>query len=221
MTHVYAIERKPAVAQATPAPLLLLLHGYGSNEQDLMGLSPYLDQRLHLVSARAIFDVGFGYGWYHLYGEPGNLISDDATCARSLEVLTEFIDVLPERVGADAQKFYLLGFSQGAVMSLSLALTMPERIAGVVAVSGYLDQKILPRVQPESLAHLDMLVMHGTEDDLIPVEQGRAVKDYLETTPVKLTYEEYPIGHGIHPLALTLITEWLTARIDPGPDIGR
>ncbi len=214
MTEIYTIERPPQEPQDTPPPLLLLLHGFGSNEHDLMGLAPYLDKRLHIVSARAIFDVGIGYAWYYLYGVPGNLIADDATCARSLEVLTEFIRDLPARVGADPHQFYLLGFSQGAVMSLNLALTVPWSIAGVVAISGYLDEAVLPRVHPEALADLPVLVMHGSQDDLIPIEAGRGVKAFLETTPVRLTYHEYPIGHSIHPDGLLVIAQWLSSHID-------
>lgn len=214
MTEVYTIERPPQVQQHTPPPLLLLLHGFGSNEHDLMGLAPYLDKRLHIVSARAIFDVGFGYGWYYLYGVPGNLTADDATRARSLDVLTEFISDLPARVGADPRQFYLLGFSQGSVMSLNLALTVPQSIAGVVAISGYLDEAVLPRVQPETLTDLDVVVMHGTQDDIIPIEGGRGVKAYLETTPVRLTYHEYTIGHSIHPDGLQVIAQWLSTQID-------
>ncbi len=214
MTTVHTIERPPQVSHEEAPPLLVLLHGFGSNEHDLMGLSPYLDKRLHIVSARAIFDVGFGFGWYYLYGVPGNLISDDATRAKSLEVLAEFIADLPGRLGTDPRRLYLLGFSQGAVMSLNLALTVPHLVTGAMVISGYLDEKVLPRVKPDSLAHLDFLVMHGTEDDLITVEGGRGIRDYLETLPVQLTYREYPIGHGIHPDALNLIPQWLSNRID-------
>ncbi len=214
MTEIYTIERPPQVHQDTLPPLLLLLHGFGSNEHDLMGLAPYLDKRLHIVSARAIFDVGMGYAWYYLYGVPGNLTADDATRARSLEVLTAYIRDLPARVGADPRQLYLLGFSQGAVMSLNLALTVPQAIAGVIAISGYLDEAVLPQVQPDTLTDLDVLVMHGTLDDIIPIAGGRGVKAYLETTPVRLTYHEYPIGHSIHPDGLHVIAQWLSTHID-------
>lgn len=214
MTTIHTIERLPQVPHEGPPPLLLLLHGFGSNEHDLMGLAPYLDKRLRIVSARAIFDVGFGYGWYYLYGVPGNLISDDATRSRSLDVLTKFVSDLPARLGTDPRQLYLLGFSQGAVMSLNLALTVPHLIAGAVVISGYLDDQVIPQVQPDTLSHLDFLVMHGTEDDLITVEGGRGIRDYLEQLPVNLTYREYPIGHGIHPEALNLIPQWLNTQIN-------
>jgi phospholipase/carboxylesterase len=215
MSEIYAITRPPEAPQAEPPPLLLLLHGFGSNEHDLMGLAPYLDERLHIVSARAIYDIGFGYAWYYLYGVPGNLQHDHASRAQSLKVLTEFVGDLPSHVGADARRVYLLGFSQGAVMGMNVALTAPHLVAGVVAISGYLDDQILQDVQADALDGLDVLVMHGSLDDLIPVSGSRALRDYLTPLPVRLTYHEYPIGHSIHPDALDVIQGWFRERVGP------
>ncbi len=214
MSEIYAITHPPQQPHDTPPPLLLLLHGFGSNEHDLMGLAPYLDERLHIVSVRAIYDIGFGYAWYYLYGMPGNLQHDDASRAYSLQMLVDFVASLPARVGADARQIYLLGFSQGAVMSLNIALTAPHLVAGVVAISGYLDDQVAPNIQPDTLEGLQVLVMHGTMDDLIPVAGSRAVRDYLQGTPAHLTYQEFPIGHSIHPDALHTIQQWLTGQID-------
>lgn len=214
MSEIYAITRPPQVQLTKPPPLLVLLHGFGSNEHDLMGLAPYLASQFHIVSARAIYDVGFGYAWYYLYGVPGNLQHDNASRAQSLTILKRFVAELPGHVGADASRVYLLGFSQGAVMSLSLALTAPELVSGVVAISGYLDEQIVPYVEPEQLEGRDFLVMHGSLDDLIPVTGGRATRDYLRNTPARLSYHEYPIGHSIHPDAIEVIQSWFD-RINP------
>lgn len=214
MSEIYAITRPPQVPLSKPPPLLVLLHGFGSNEHDLMGLAPYMPSQFHIVSARAVYDIGFGYAWYYLYGVPGNLQHDNASRAQSLNVLKRFIKELPEHVGADTRQVYLLGFSQGAVMSLSLALTAPELVCGVVAISGYLDEQIVPHVQPDRLAGLDFLVMHGSLDDLIPATGGRTTRDYLQTTPAHLSYYEYPIGHSIHTDAIEVIQHWFNERID-------
>jgi phospholipase/carboxylesterase len=213
-TKIYTLERPPRVAAGGSPPSLLLLHGFGSNEEDLMGLAPYLDPRLHIVSARGLYDIGFGYAWYYLYGVPGNLQSDDATKAQSLETLTKFVRDLPGRLGSEPSRTYLLGFSQGAIMSLALALTAPELVAGIIPVSGYLDETILPKVQPEHLSSLNVLLIHGTEDDVIPVEGSRRAHEYLQTTPAHVTYQEYPIGHGIHPQAVGLIQQWFNERLE-------
>lgn len=219
MQKIHTIERPPqqGTSQAKP-PVLLMLHGFGSNEHDLMGMAPYLDKRLHIVSARAIYDIGMGYAWYYLYGTPGNLRADDLSRAHSLEILTKFVTNLPDRINVDAERVYLMGFSQGAVMSLALALTAPHLVAGVIAISGYLDEEVVTRVKPETLSNLPILVMHGTYDDLLPVTLGRRVKAYLETLPVRLSYQEYPIAHSIHPQGLMLLQQWLTERLsNSGP----
>lgn len=216
MNEIYAITRPPQRPTSGDPPLLVLLHGFGSNEHDLMGLVPYLDSAFYIVSTRAIYDVGFGYAWYYLYGVPGNLQHDNASRARSLEALTAFIKDLPLHVKGDAKRIFLLGFSQGAVMSLNVALTAPHLVAGVVAISGYLDEQVAARVQVQSLdlSHLHILVMHGTLDDLIPVAGGRGIRNFLEKTNVNLEYYEYPIGHSIHPDALPVIQRWLTNRLN-------
>ncbi len=211
---MYAITRPPRETQTTPPPLLLLLHGFGSNEHDLMGLAPYLDARCTIASVRAVYDLGFGYAWYYLYGMPGNLQHDDESRARSLEMLTDYVASAPARFGTDPQQVYLLGFSQGAVMSLNVALTAPHLVAGVIALSGYLDDMVVPRVETEQLHNLHALIVHGTLDNLIPVAGSRKVHAFLRRTPAKVVYHEYPIDHGIHPDSLDVIGGWLKDRID-------
>ncbi|NJO07353.1 MAG: hypothetical protein HC876_18580 [Chloroflexaceae bacterium] len=76
MERIRTLERRPQVKQAGPPPLLVMLHGFGSNENDLMGMAPYLDERFHIISLRGIFSLGswMGAAWYILNGTPGNLI---------------------------------------------------------------------------------------------------------------------------------------------------
>ncbi len=213
-TTIRTIERPPRVQSADLPPLLVLLHGFGSNEEDLMGLAPYLDPRLHIVSARGIYDLGYGgYAWYYLYGTPGNLYPDPNTRSNSLEVITKFVTALPTRLGTDPQHTYLMGFSQGAILSLALALTAPQLLAGVVAISGYFDDWVMPQVNLENLSKLDILQIHGTEDEMIAVKYGRQSRDALQALPLQLTYREYPIGHSIHPQALNDIQQWLNERL--------
>lgn len=210
---IRTLERPPYVAQEQP-PLLILLHGYGSNEQDLMGLAPHLDERLYIVSAQAPIDLGGAYAWYHLSGVPGQLIADRASRAASLSMLQKFVPQVIERTRANPRQVYLLGFSQGCVMGMSVAMLMPETIAGVVALSGYLDDAVLPGVAVERLDGLAVLWQHGTDDAVIPVEQGRKAKAWLAQTPADLTYVEYPIGHSIHPQGFAVIQNWLIERLD-------
>ncbi len=213
-TTIRTVERPPQQASEQP-PLLIMLHGYGSNEQDLFGLADHLDPRLHIVSARAILMLGAGaYAWYHLSGVPGNLIPDDETREQSLAVLQQFVPAVIERTGANPQQVFLLGFSQGAVMSLGIGMTRPElATGGILAFSGYLNQSDVPATPPPAFSDLHILIEHGTDDNIIPISAGRASRDALQALPVHLTYEEYRIAHSIHPNGLLLAQRWLSERL--------
>jgi phospholipase/carboxylesterase len=210
------LVHKPADAGGTPPPLLLLLHGVGSNEEDLFTLAPYLDQRFLVVSARAPVALDYGgYGWFRIDFTPRGMAADVEQAKRSLGMLPGFVDGLVELYGADARRVYLAGFSQGAMMSLALLLTRPEKLAGVVAMSGRLPVQALEREPDrEALTGKPVLVTHGLYDMMIPVEQGRAAREYLEALPVELTYREYPMAHEVSAESLRDVTGWLTKALD-------
>jgi phospholipase/carboxylesterase len=197
-------------------PLLLLLHGIGSNEEDLFGLAPYLDERFLVASARAPVIMGSGsHGWFDIEFTPRGMVADIEQAKRSLNLLPGFIDELVETYGADSQSVYVVGFSQGAMMGLGLALTRPEKLAGVVAMSGRFPSQILEQIPiSEALNEMPILVTHGLYDSVLPVEQGRAARRYLEALPVELTYREYPMAHEVSAESLRDVTAWLSKTLD-------
>jgi phospholipase/carboxylesterase len=210
--------REPSGAGGTPAPLLLLLHGVGSNEEDLFALAPYLDRRFLVVSARAPVALDYGgYGWFRIDFTPRGMEADVEQAKRSLRMLPGFIDELVGLYGADASRVYLSGFSQGAMMSLALLLTRPEKLAGVVAMSGRLPAQVFEREPDrEALKGKPVLLTHGLYDTVLPIEQGRAARDYLGALPVELTYREYPMAHEVSAESLREVTRWLTKALDAG-----
>lgn len=212
--------RHPSGGGRTPPPLLLLLHGVGSNEEDLFTLAPYLDSRLLVVSARAPVALDYGgYGWFRIDFTPRGMVADLEQAKRSLGIIPGFVDALIEAYGADARRVYLAGFSQGAMMSLALLLTRPEKVAGVVAMSGRLPVQVLGR-EPDrgALNGKPVLVTHGLYDPVLPVENGREARDYLAGLPVELTYSEYPMEHEVSAGCLRDVTAWLTNTLDAGAD---
>ena len=207
----------PRDSGASQPPLLLLLHGVGSNEQDLFSMTPVLDPRFFVVSARAPIQImEAGYGWFNIEFEAdGGMVPDLGQAEASRLLLAQFVDELVEAYGVDPRAVYLMGFSQGAMMSLSVALTRPEKVAAVVAMSGRLpEQALLNHGSVDEIRKLDVFVSHGTYDDLLPVSKGRICRDQLEKLNVPLTYREYPMGHEVRPEALREITAWLTSTID-------
>lgn len=215
MTLVH-LTRQPAVPSARP-PLLLLLHGIGSDEEDLFALRARLDGRFLVVSARAPFEYEpMGYAWYDIDYRARPPTMQPAQAEESREALARFVAELCDGGGADPARIFVMGFSQGAVMALGLAVTHPELVAGVVAHSGRLLPQFLSRAAPpDALAALHALVLHGTEDDVVPVERGREARDLL--APLldgRLEYREYPLAHGISERSLADAAAWLSGRLD-------
>jgi len=198
------------------APLIVLLHGIGSNEDDLYSLAPYLDGRFMIVSARAPVVMGAGsFGWFNIELTPRGMVADLEEAERSRHIISKFIDELIDTYHADPACVFLMGFSQGAMMSLSVALTRPERVAGVVAMSGRLPSQALAQFSgPEALRGMPIFVSHGIYDPLLPIDGGRDCRDKLKALPVELTYREYPMGHEVSMESLRDVAAWLSSTLD-------
>jgi phospholipase/carboxylesterase len=214
LTHLF---HPPRQASDSPPPLLILLHGYGSNERDLVGLAPYLDPRFQIVSARAPHALEYGsYAWFELSWTAANdIIINFQQAEQSRALLIGFLAEVLAAYGGDPAQVYLLGFSQGAIMSASVTLTAPELIAGTVLMSGRIPEQIRPQIAPaERLVGKPFLVVHGVDDTVLPIQNGRASRAILATLPVALTYHEYPMAHEINAQSLADVTAWLTKRLD-------
>ena len=217
LRHLVREPREPAGVRP---PLLLLLHGIGSNEADLFGLAAYLDGRFFIVSARAPVVLGPGaFGWFNLEYTPTGLVADAAQARASLRLAADFVDELAEAYSIDAGRVYLLGFSQGAMMSLGLTLMRPSKVAGVVAMSGRLPgPEFQAAAGPGALAGLPVLVTHGLYDPVLPIGNGRDIRDRLTEWGAALTYREYPMGHEVSAESLRDVAEWLTGRLGAAED---
>lgn len=203
--------------EGTRPPLLVLLHGVGSNEHDLFGLAPELDPRFRIVSARGPLTRGQGsYAWFDVQFLPGgsfviNPEQLDASRQRLITFLREAVDAYE----ADPDRIYLMGFSQGTIMSLTIALTEPKLLAGVVAISGRIPPEVQPWLAPaEETAGLPVIVTHGRADTVISIAWAHRARETLEQQRVALTYREHSGGHSIPPAMLAEVAAWLTQRLD-------
>src|SRR5262245_50708304 len=161
----------PRSGLAEKPPLLLLLHGYGANEDDLFSLAPYLDERFMIVSARAPITLQpASYAWFNLGFTPQGILVDPEEVESARRMIHKFLGELIETYECDSNAVYLMGFSQGAMMSLSLALTYPGSAAGVVAMSGRVLPQALQSISDKDiLTGLPIFVAHGSRDMLIPI----------------------------------------------------
>ena len=192
-------------------PTLILLHGRGANEEDLLGLVPSLDARMLCIAARAPFEFSFGgYTWYEFRasGSP-----DTAQFMKSYHLLIQFLDDIQKSYPADPRQTYILGFGMGAVMAYALALTKPGRVKGVVAHSGYIPEDVSLQFQWNSLADTSFFVAHGINDPVIPVEYGRKARALLEKSNASFVYREYPMQHQISEESLRDLNDWLTGHV--------
>ncbi len=206
---------RPPDSPSDLPPVLVLMHGLGADEHDLMGLASELDERLCVVSLRAPGRCEFGgYAWFDVTWDENGVHADEegALAAREL-VLTE-LESLPEALGFQPAKLFLGGFSQGAMMTLGVALNSPQILSGAILLSGRLLPKFVPNEVSPDLIRLPFLIQHGVADQVVPVAEAREAKRFLEGMGVPLAYQEYPMGHEISFESLENIRIWLSNQIE-------
>lgn len=195
-----------------PAGLLVLHHGRGADERDLLGLGEVLDpgRRWHVVTPRAPLDIGGGYHWYLV---PRVGYPDPETFHAAFGKLAAFHDGLWERTGITPEDTVFGGFSMGSVMSYSLGLAGDRpKPAGILAFSGF-----VPTVdgwQPDLASRNDLpvFIAHGRRDPIMEIDFARRARELLEAGGLPVEYHESDAGHEIDPGHLRAATDWL-ARI--------
>ncbi|WP_291127332.1 alpha/beta hydrolase [Flavobacterium sp. UBA7682] len=194
-------------------PLLLLLHGYGSNEEDLFSFAGELPEEYFVVSARAPFDMMYGsYAWYAInFDADENKFSDIGQARASRDIIANFIDELVTEYPIDADNVTLIGFSQGCILSYAVALSYPEKVQRVVAMSGYFNPEIAVDDYTENdLSKLRIFASHGTVDQVIPVEWARKSIPMLQVLGIDIVFKEYMVGHGVAPQNFFDFKHWLS-----------
>ena len=212
--NLYYLIQEPKIKH-DKNPLLILLHGYGSNEEDLFSFASELPQDHYVISVRAPYDLQpYGHAWYAIHFDADeNKFSDNIQAKQSVELISDFIDEVVKHYSIDTKNVNLIGFSQGAILSYATALTFPDKISKVVALSGYFNQEIMPEViDKNAVSHLKFFVSHGSVDQVIPVEWARKAKPALENLGLEVVYHEYPVGHGVAPQNFYDFKNWLVKQ---------
>jgi len=188
-------------------PLILALHGHGSNETDLIGLSSHLQENLFWVSGRGPHTFGKNaYDWYEVTQME---TPDPDRISAALRSIDGFIDELIAKYPIDPDKIFLLGFSQGSMISMSYAMAYPNRIAGVIAQSGYIPPSIGMEIDTSGIIDKPILITHGLEDPNMPISWGRKTRDTLVDLGADVEYKEFHMGHSISNESLQTVKEWL------------
>lgn len=202
--------------------LLVLHHGRGSDENDLLGLADMLDpgRRLHVVSPRGPLTLP-GWGGFHWYVVPRVGHPDPATFRDAHAALGELHDELWRRTGFTPEQTILGGFSMGAVMSYALGLG-PERPApaGILALSGFIPTVEGWRPSTADRPGLRAFVAHGRSDPVIDVGFARAARRLLEDAGLALEYRESGAAHHVDPADLREAAGWVEETLPPGARAG-
>src|SRR6478735_1884349 len=198
---------------AVPTPwLLVLMHGIGSNEQDLFGLAPSVPPQFHVLSLRAPNVLGpASYAWFMFGVRPGGERAiDEVQEAASRELAELAVEAAGRQLAVPADRVVVGGFSQGGIMSLTLLLTRPQLLQAALVMHSRLLPEVLPMVaSPGELRGRRLWVSHGTADTVIPLANARDIRERVAPWPIELSYAEFPGGHEIRPAELSAAVDWL------------
>jgi len=214
MSKLHYITRPSSLKEN--APLLIMCHGYGSDENDLFSFASELPEELFIISLRAPYAMQpYGNAWYAINfdAEKGKW-SDNEQAVESVNLIAEFIDYACNSYAVDSNKVTLLGFSQGTILSYAVALTYPDKVNNIVALSGYINEDIVPNsIEEKEVAHLNFFCSHGSMDQVIPVTWAQKAPEFLKALNINHAYKEYPVGHGVAPQNFYDLKAWLVKHI--------
>jgi phospholipase/carboxylesterase len=198
------------------APCLVLLHGVGANEMGFIELARQMDPRLVVVLARGPLQFGpMQFGWFQVSFTPTGPKIDAQQADLSRQKLLEFIDYLPQAHDIDPGRIWIAGFSQGGIMSASVGLTAPDKVAGFAILSGRILPEVLPAVQAgPALGKLRAFVSHGVQDQKLGIHFARDAKEVLDGLGVPLQYHEYDAGHELNRSMIGDFQQWLGGQLD-------
>jgi len=196
----YLIQEPEVVLESNP--VLILLHGFGSNEEDLFSFASELPKNYYIISVRAPKSLApYGYAWFDIQFDAfGNKITNDEEAWQAKNLVIDFIKEIVNKYPIDKKNVNLIGFSQGAILSYAVALTQPKLVNKVVALSGYFKKDLVKDYLPqEEYKHLKFFISHGTVDQVISIEDARKIAPIMTDLGITHTYKEYPVGHGVAP----------------------
>lgn len=205
------LQREPAAQGAEPW-LLVLMHGVGSNEQDLFGLAAYVPAHFHVLSLRAPYPMGQqAHAWFQFTVDTNGTRHINVAQERAArEQLERTVELAQKELGIPPERTVLGGFSQGGIMALSALLTRPATLrAALVWHSRLLPEVRSLQAPSEAFAGKSLWISHGTYDNVIPLTSAHAMRDHVQALPLALEYREYASAHEIRPDELQASMAWL------------
>ncbi|MNB91850.1 Carboxylesterase 2 [compost metagenome] len=204
--YPYDIHLPVNLEQGKKYPVIFTLHGKGSNERNMYGLVAPLADDFIIIGIRGNLPLGTGYQYYDLksLGNPIREMFDQA-----VNDLASFIQYATEKYPVDPDRRYLLGFSQGAILSMTLALTMGSQLKGIVALNGYIPDFVKTEYSLRSIKDVSIFASHGEYDSVFPVRIGHETAAYLQEQTERVTFKLYPTDHGVSEENQMDLLQWI------------
>ncbi|WP_088007016.1 alpha/beta hydrolase [Indiicoccus explosivorum] len=202
----YAL-RKPAQPEAGERhPAIFVLHGIGSDEQNMLPLIDGLEDRFAVFSLRGSLHHPPGYAYFTIegFGKPHRQVFDDA-----ISRLTGFIDYAVQHYPIDPDRLYIAGFSQGAILAMTLGLTLGSRIRGIAALSGYIPDFVKEQYPVKPVDQLSVFISHGQFDGVLPYDWGLESRNLFRGSDSDVTFRTYPEGHTVSAENKQAFTDWV------------
>lgn len=213
----YVLRVPSAQPDDTQLPLVLVMHGRGADANDLADLAPMLDPpggaRFVFPNAPKPFEaypgMTFGYTWFDGWPPRGTSLQE------SRALILKLIDHLVEHFPTPPGKLIVSGFSQGGLMSIDTGYRTAQPLAGIVVMSGGIAEADMPDFAAKK--DVPVLIVHGTEDDMIPVLTARRARRILEQHGIEPEYHEFPMGHHVTPESMEVVRNFMAARLLHSP----
>ena len=206
-TSFFYLIKKPE-NNTKKSPIVFLLHGFGSNEEDLFSFSPYLNNDVTIISLRApIMLYPNSYAWYNIYYS-GSVKSYDKEAAKLIK--NQFISEMNyfiKKYDCDPNRITLIGFSQGAI--LGHAIAQSSNIKNLIALSGYVDEEL---INFDNTNKTSIYISHGNEDEVIPFKESIETNKILNQNNIEYEFNSFEQGHGVNSENLKSFLEWLKER---------
>lgn len=205
----------PRKASSGKAPVLVALHGVGSNEKDLASWAETLDPRFAIYSLRGPLELGpDSFAWFHVKFTAEGPLHNKEEAESSRQLLRKFLETLRQDPSVEASQIFLVGFSQGTIMGLSLVLTEPSSVAGLVAIGGRTLQEISAQARTRTYEKSPkVLLIHGAQDNKLPLSHALATEATLKGARFDFEFKTYEAGHEINRAMTEDIQKWLASQI--------
>ena len=211
----YQVVEPDGYRAGRPYPLVILMHGYGSNMSDLVPLAPMISPEGCLFAfPNAPIRLDFGHGMVgYAWSAPVEADFDENGRAESL--LETMVEDVTSRYGVEKGRVVIGGFSQGGMMAFRHGLRHPDRFPGIVALSSRLPPQDRPTGAATSTHTQRIFIAHGTIDDVIHVQEGRSARDVLSRSSYPAEYHEYDMAHQITHDVIADLSAWLADTLPP------